>query len=221
MSGGSSGWAAGSSPTRSWRRPIAVRRRRWPPRLAAWPGRWYWSDQAQGHLVLVRPLAPDRRERWWVHALLLCPHGALRPRRRAGAGSASRCLPPDRSAGRCDSRKRSATAAGAPCRPDGHSRSRSSASCSSTSSATTSPRTGTPSTLRRPISFRYPPTLSPIGEPRRLSPAPLSGARPPAAARRRRRRSAGGVRRHPARARVGIRGVGADGARDSSRCAPS
>jgi membrane-associated protease RseP (regulator of RpoE activity) len=38
--------------------------------LAAWPGRWYWSDQAQGHLVLVRPLAPDRGERWWVHALL-------------------------------------------------------------------------------------------------------------------------------------------------------
>lgn len=38
--------------------------------LGAWPGRWYWSDQAEGHLVLVRPLSPDRRERWWLHALL-------------------------------------------------------------------------------------------------------------------------------------------------------
>lgn len=49
--------------------------------LAAWPGRWYWADRAEGHLVLVRPLAPDRRERWWVHALLfaltvLCALGA-------------------------------------------------------------------------------------------------------------------------------------------------
>ena len=49
--------------------------------LAAWPGRWYWADRAQGHLVLVRPLAPDRRERWWVHGLLfgltvLCALGA-------------------------------------------------------------------------------------------------------------------------------------------------
>jgi hypothetical protein len=49
--------------------------------LAAWPGRWYWSDRTEGHLVLVRPLAPDRPERWWVHVLLfaatvLCALGA-------------------------------------------------------------------------------------------------------------------------------------------------
>lgn len=49
--------------------------------LATWPGRWYWSDQARGHLVLVRPIAADRRERWWLHALLfaltvLCALGA-------------------------------------------------------------------------------------------------------------------------------------------------
>ena len=49
--------------------------------LAAWPGRWYWADREQGHLVLVQPLAPDPRERWWVHALLfaltvLCALGA-------------------------------------------------------------------------------------------------------------------------------------------------
>ncbi|MGH7631835.1 MAG: site-2 protease family protein [Gemmatimonadales bacterium] len=49
--------------------------------LAAWPGRWYWADRTRGHLVLVRPVAPDRRERWWVHALLfaltvLCALGA-------------------------------------------------------------------------------------------------------------------------------------------------
>jgi membrane-associated protease RseP (regulator of RpoE activity) len=49
--------------------------------LATWPGSWYWSDRARGHLVLVRPLAPARRERWWVHALLfaltvLCALGA-------------------------------------------------------------------------------------------------------------------------------------------------
>ncbi len=49
--------------------------------LDAWPGRWYWANREQGHLVLVRPLGPARRERWWVHALLfaltvLCALGA-------------------------------------------------------------------------------------------------------------------------------------------------
>ncbi len=49
--------------------------------LAAWPGRWYWADPARGQLVLVRPLAPARRERWWLHAGLfaltvLCALGA-------------------------------------------------------------------------------------------------------------------------------------------------
>jgi hypothetical protein len=39
--------------------------------LAGWPGRWYWADRARGRLVLIRPLAPPRRERWWLHALLL------------------------------------------------------------------------------------------------------------------------------------------------------
>jgi membrane-associated protease RseP (regulator of RpoE activity) len=38
--------------------------------LVGWPGRWYWSNREEGHLVLVRPLAPARPERWWVHALL-------------------------------------------------------------------------------------------------------------------------------------------------------
>jgi hypothetical protein len=49
--------------------------------LARWPGRWYWADRTAGHLVLVRPLAPGRRERWWLHGLLfaltvLCALGA-------------------------------------------------------------------------------------------------------------------------------------------------
>jgi Zn-dependent protease len=49
--------------------------------LAAWPGRWYWTDQARGYLVLVRALTPARRERWLIHALLfgltvLCALGA-------------------------------------------------------------------------------------------------------------------------------------------------
>jgi Zn-dependent protease len=38
--------------------------------LAGWPGRWYWSDRDRGHLVLVRPVGTDRRERWWFHTLL-------------------------------------------------------------------------------------------------------------------------------------------------------
>ena len=49
--------------------------------LAGWPGRWYWADRGQGHLVLVRALAPPQRERWLVHVLLfgltiLCALGA-------------------------------------------------------------------------------------------------------------------------------------------------
>ncbi|HEX2451729.1 MAG TPA: site-2 protease family protein [Gemmatimonadales bacterium] len=49
--------------------------------LADWPGRWYWADRAGGHLVLIRPLGPERRERWLIHALLfaltvLCSLGA-------------------------------------------------------------------------------------------------------------------------------------------------
>lgn len=39
--------------------------------LAAWPGAWYWQDSTHARLVLVRPLAPDRPPRWWLHLLLL------------------------------------------------------------------------------------------------------------------------------------------------------
>ena len=49
--------------------------------LHAWPGRWYWADPERGQLVLVRALGPERRERWWLHALLfgltvMCALGA-------------------------------------------------------------------------------------------------------------------------------------------------
>ena len=49
--------------------------------LGGWPGRWYWSDREQGHLVLVRAVGPGRGERWWLHALLfgltiMCALGA-------------------------------------------------------------------------------------------------------------------------------------------------
>lgn len=41
-------------------------------RLKAWPGRWYWLDERQTRLVLVRPLTANR-PRWGLHlALLLC-----------------------------------------------------------------------------------------------------------------------------------------------------
>jgi Zn-dependent protease len=40
--------------------------------LGRWPGRHYWSDEPDGrHLVLTRPAAPPRRERWWLHVTLL------------------------------------------------------------------------------------------------------------------------------------------------------
>ena len=39
--------------------------------LARWPGHYYWSDEPDGrHLVLTRPSATARRERWWLHAAL-------------------------------------------------------------------------------------------------------------------------------------------------------
>ncbi|HEU4697692.1 MAG TPA: site-2 protease family protein [Gemmatimonadales bacterium] len=49
--------------------------------LAAWPGAHYWADADRGHLVLIRPLAAGRRERWGLHTLLflltvLCTLGA-------------------------------------------------------------------------------------------------------------------------------------------------
>lgn len=40
--------------------------------LATWPGAWYWGDDAQTRLVLVRGIATPRPERWiWHGALLL------------------------------------------------------------------------------------------------------------------------------------------------------
>lgn len=38
--------------------------------LAAWPGRHYWADHDRTHLVLIRPLAAARRERWLLHGVL-------------------------------------------------------------------------------------------------------------------------------------------------------
>lgn len=39
--------------------------------LAAWPGTYYWSDEADGrHLILTRPARIGVRERWWLHLLL-------------------------------------------------------------------------------------------------------------------------------------------------------
>lgn len=39
--------------------------------LAEWPGIHYWVNNDGGRrLVLVRPLAPPLRERWWLHLLL-------------------------------------------------------------------------------------------------------------------------------------------------------
>ena len=39
--------------------------------LAEWPGLYYWGARSDAHrLVLVRALAPARRERWWLHGLL-------------------------------------------------------------------------------------------------------------------------------------------------------
>jgi membrane-associated protease RseP (regulator of RpoE activity) len=36
--------------------------------LAAWPGTWYWSDEnGARHLVLTRPRAGRRREKWLLH----------------------------------------------------------------------------------------------------------------------------------------------------------
>lgn len=39
--------------------------------LEAWPGAHYWVGAPGRRLVLVRPLAPDRPPRWWLHGLLL------------------------------------------------------------------------------------------------------------------------------------------------------
>ena len=39
--------------------------------LSSWPGRFYWQSAPEGRrLVLVRSVG-ERRERWWLHALLL------------------------------------------------------------------------------------------------------------------------------------------------------
>ncbi|HEY4320837.1 MAG TPA: site-2 protease family protein [Gemmatimonadales bacterium] len=68
--------------------------------LAAWPGAWYWGDDARTRLVLVRGVAPPRPERWlWHGALLLlfiaCTMGAgavvagyLKPAFHPGIGGA-------------------------------------------------------------------------------------------------------------------------------------
>ncbi len=39
--------------------------------LATWPGAWYWGDDAQTRLVLVRGTATPRPERWLWHGALL------------------------------------------------------------------------------------------------------------------------------------------------------
>ena len=39
--------------------------------LAAWPGRYYWSDEPDGrHLVLTRPVPLRPRDRWLLHVVL-------------------------------------------------------------------------------------------------------------------------------------------------------
>ena len=39
--------------------------------LKQWPGLYYWAEgDAPGRLVLIRPLGPAPRERWWLHILL-------------------------------------------------------------------------------------------------------------------------------------------------------
>jgi membrane-associated protease RseP (regulator of RpoE activity) len=53
---------------------VAVEHRGPSPELQAlfdhWRGAHYWSDRANGHLVLVRPLAPDHPVRWGLYVLL-------------------------------------------------------------------------------------------------------------------------------------------------------
>jgi Zn-dependent protease len=49
--------------------------------LRQWPGAHYWTDTDRSGLVLVRPVAGERGERWWLHGLLavltiLCTLGA-------------------------------------------------------------------------------------------------------------------------------------------------
>lgn len=39
--------------------------------LAAWPGAWYWGDDARTRLVLIAGAAPARPERWLWHGALL------------------------------------------------------------------------------------------------------------------------------------------------------
>ena len=39
--------------------------------LGRWPGRWYWADDKQDRLVLIRALPGALRPRWPLHALLL------------------------------------------------------------------------------------------------------------------------------------------------------
>jgi membrane-associated protease RseP (regulator of RpoE activity) len=60
--------------------------------LRRWPGAHYWSDAGRTALVLVRPVAPDRPERWALHAFLalltiVCALGA-------GAALAGEWYPP-------------------------------------------------------------------------------------------------------------------------------
>lgn len=38
--------------------------------LKRWPGAHYWTDSTRTGLVLVRPVAGERGERWWLHLLL-------------------------------------------------------------------------------------------------------------------------------------------------------
>jgi Zn-dependent protease len=49
--------------------------------LKRWPGAHYWTDRDRTGLVLVRPVAGERGERWWLHLLLafvtvICALGA-------------------------------------------------------------------------------------------------------------------------------------------------
>lgn len=39
--------------------------------LDRWTGRWYWADEEESRLVLIRPLAGAHRHRWLLHGALL------------------------------------------------------------------------------------------------------------------------------------------------------
>ena len=75
---------------------VAAAHRAPSPALAAalrrWPGAHYWSDPARTGLVLIRPVEPEREERWALHAFLaaltvICALGA-------GAALAGDWFPP-------------------------------------------------------------------------------------------------------------------------------